>query len=566
MMATLLLISAALVTSPSPATAAVWDDNGGLVFWGEGAPAPITPDTVWTALHNRTITSLGDGGSGQHTCALDSNGEAVCFGDSFQGQLGAGKVGKFGPAWGGVSRLVGSGVSAVVTGNALAGSSLSDITAGGVHTCAIDIEGKAYCWGLDINGQLGNGAAGHALEPRRVSTTGVLKGKTLVDISAGRSHTCAVAANGRVYCWGSNEDGQVGAVTQPVQPVPVAVDTSGALHGINLIAIDSGRAHTCAVAANGSVYCWGDNTFGQIGDGTTTNRPLPRKVANTGADITAKAISVGDDGSCALTRSGNLFCWGSGNTTPVGVRALRGTDIQHFTTGYGHTCAITGAKRTFCWGKNNYGELGNGTTMYASSPSPIDMSGELSGKHLVDISATQFGTCGLTAGGGIFCWGTAEIFQRNGADTTSPSRVLGVQTALNNKNIAEITEVGDIHTCALTDTGEAYCWGSNTQGQLGLGKSISVSRPAAVLTSGALDGITLAHIAAGASHTCATSDVGVAYCWGEGEFGQLGTGSDLRRYTPRAVDASGVLLGKNLVDIDGGRESTCALDSDGAAY
>jgi alpha-tubulin suppressor-like RCC1 family protein len=199
---------------------------------------------------------------------------------------------------------------AVSTAGVLSGKTVTSIISGERHTCAI-ADGKAYCWGYNYYGQQGTGSTNPTnASPVAVSTSGVLAGKTVTNLSTGERHTCAIA-DGKAYCWGYNYYGQHGTgSTNPTNASPVAVSTSGVLAGKTITSISVGERHSCAVA-DGTAYCWGYNYYGQLGDNTTTNRYSPVAVNASGvlAGKTVTSINAAEKHTCAIA-DGKMYCWG----------------------------------------------------------------------------------------------------------------------------------------------------------------------------------------------------------------------------------------------------------------
>ena len=208
--------------------------------------------------------------------AAPATGRAIAWGENSAGQLGT-------------NSTTNSPVP-VDTGGALAGRTVTAISAGDSHTCAV-ADGLAYCWGFNASGQLGNTSTTNSIVPAAVDTSGVLRGKTITAVTTGGGHTCAVA-DGRAYCWGFNATGRLGNNSTTDSPVPVAVDTSGVLAGKTITAVTAGGAHTCALA-DGMAYCWGYNISGQLGTNSTTNSSVPVAVDTSGvlAGKTVTAVS-----------------------------------------------------------------------------------------------------------------------------------------------------------------------------------------------------------------------------------------------------------------------------------
>lgn len=288
------------------------------------------------------------------------------------------------------------------------------ITAGGLHTCALT-SGGIKCWGLNDNGQLGDGTTIQRLTP--VDVSGLSSGITA--IAAGVNYTCALTSSGGVKCWGVNDSGELGdgTITDRLTPVDVSGLSSG------LTAVATGDSHTCALTSSGGIKCWGLNIAGALGDGTTIQRLTPVDVSGLSSGTTA--ITVGRIHTCALTNAGGVKCWGhnffnqlgdgtsTSSSTPVDVSNLSngGTMI---TAGGDFTCALTTSGGIKCWGYNVYGQLGDGTARPRLTP--VDVTGLSSG--ITAIEAGGLHTCALTSGGGVKCWGDNSYGQIGDGSTT----------------------------------------------------------------------------------------------------------------------------------------------------
>ena len=350
------------------------------------------------------------------------------------------------------------------------------LTVGSQHTCVTVPSGGLKCWGHNDSGQLGDGSANDSSMP--VDVTGISSGMLSLAASA---DTCAVTSAGALLCWGDNDSGQLGNGTKKGSFVPAGV--SGLASGV--LSVAAGGLHTCAVLATGAISCWGDNTSGNLGDGTTTARLVPVRVQgfSSGAAVTL---------------------------------------------GFGHTCALTTTGAVKCWGLNKYGELGDGTTGGLPGP-PVDVQGLSSG--VTAIAANSLHTCALTSSGGVKCWGhnvDGELGDGSFKDSSIPVDVQGLSSGV------LAIGAGTGHTCAVTMEGGVKCWGGNAFGQLGDGATSKSAAPVAVV--GLSSGVVA--VALGFDHTCAALATGAVKCWGGNFYSQLGNGTTEESHVP--VDVIGL--------------------------
>ncbi|MBL7183715.1 MAG: hypothetical protein ISS50_04615, partial [Anaerolineae bacterium] len=512
--------------------------GGGVKCWGYNLYGQLGDGTTTDRTTPVDVSGLTSGvaaiaAGDYHTCALAAGGGVKCWGSNVYGRLGDGTT---------TQRTTPVDVSGLTSG-------VAAIAAGESHTCALTAGGGVKCWGYNLYGRLGDGTTTSRSTP--VDVSGLTSG--VAAIAAGGYHTCALTAGGGVKCWGYNLYGQLGNGEFGYGPIPA--DVSGLTSGVAAIA--AGHYHTCALTAGGGVQCWGRNGNGQLGDGTTTRRTTPVDVSGLTSGV--DAIAAGYYHTCALTAGGGVKCWGrnsngqlgDGTTTqrntPVDVSGLT-SGVAAIAAGDYHTCALTAGGGVKCWGHNNYGQLGDGTTTDRNMP--VDVSGLTSG--VAAIAAGGYHTCALTAGGGVQCWG------RNGngqlGDGTTTQRTMPVDVSGLTSGVAAIA-AGYSHTCALTAGGGVKCWGSNGYGQLGDGTWTQRTTPVDV--SGLTSGVTA--IAAGGYHTCALTAGGGVKCWGHNNYGQLGDGTTTNRNTP--ADVSGLTSG--VAAIAAGNYHTCALTAGG---
>jgi alpha-tubulin suppressor-like RCC1 family protein len=261
------------------------------------------PQTALASAAGAASISAG----GEHACAIVS-GAAYCWGENFNGELGDG------------TNLNSAVPVAVDTSGVLAGQTLIQITAGYEYTCALDSAGAAFCWGSDLYGQLGDGTTTNSNVPVAVSAGSVPAGQTLTQITAGVVHTCALDTAGVAYCWGWNAYGQLGDGNTTDSSVPAAVNTSGVLAGQPLSQITTGAYVTCALGAAGAAYCWGYNLYGELGNASTTGSSVPVAV-DTGGPLAGKTltqIGAGVWHTCGLDAAGAVYCWGGNASGELG--------------------------------------------------------------------------------------------------------------------------------------------------------------------------------------------------------------------------------------------------------
>ena len=348
-------------------------------------------------------------------------------------------------------------------------------------------------------------------------------------ITAGRNHTCALLSTGAVKCWGSNSNGQLGDGTTANRLTPTAVTGLPS----DVTAITTGRNHTCALLATDAVECWGYNPDGRLGDGSTIDRLTPTPVTGLSSDVTA--ITGGTRHTCALLATGAVTCWGDNNVgqlgdnttndrhTPTPVTGLP-SDVTAITAGTEHTCALLATGAVTCWGNNASGQLGDNTTANQLTPTPVTgLSSDVTA-----ISAGHFHTCALLTTGAVHCWGyngNGQLGDGTTNDRHAPTPVTGLSSG-----VTAIT-AETFHTCALLTTGAVHCWGYNGYGQLGDGTTTNQLTPTPV--TGLSSGVTA--ITAGRYHTCALLATGALTCWGDNTYGHLGDGTTIHRKTPTAV-------------------------------
>ncbi len=359
-------------------------------------------------------------------------------------------------------------------------------------------------------------------------------------VSAGAVHTCAADSQGSAYCWGDNSAGQLG---DGVIGAALKFDVTGLASGGAAIA--AGQTHACAVTNAGRVLCWGNNDAGQLGDGTITSRSTPAPVAGL-AD--ARSLALGLGFSCALTAAGGVRCWGvnSGGQlgdgtltkrpTPVDVVGLS-SGVRAIAAGDAHACALMSAGAVKCWGRNDRGQLGDGTT--AGRPLAADVPGL--GGAIASIAAGATHSCAIGASGGAMCWGANDGGQLGDGTTVQRASPVAVAGLVGASKIA----AGYRKSCALGTAGWVKCWGA--------GVDPTNTSPNPTDVAGLASGV--ADLAAGQYHWCAVMATAGMKCWGPNTRGELGDGTVVGSRDP--VDVTGIPAGVRATAL--GASFTCAL-------
>lgn len=485
-----------------------WGDNSNGQLGNGSVTASKVP--VQVSIQNATSVAAGF----DDTCAITSGGDLLCWGDNFSGELGTGDF---------TDRHLPTKVAPPLS------SGVSQVSLGEGFTCAIAAAPgpTALCWGdASGYGRLGNGNFTQ-VDPVPTPVFGLMSspaGGTSgpVQIAAGTNHACVVMVSGLVQCWGQGFYGNLGngssldrAIPTPVVGLPGPPHTAGA--------VSAGIFTSCAVTGSLGAACWGRMT----GDGSPllTTHTSAVGVKNLPAGGVSQVSAA--NGGCALVRLGGLAtglrCWGDnswgelGNntttdsTTPVKVQGL--SHVQSVATGGNHTCALVHNGGAWCWGENNWGQLGNGTT--SNSSVPVTVTGLP--LNLAQVAAADDHTCALLTDGTVRCWGLNNVGQLGDGTTstsTTPVAVAGLT------GVVQIA-LGDAFSCAVTGAGAVECWGDNSSGELGNGSTTNSTSP--VQVSGLTGGVVA--IGGGSSFACATLFTGQVECWGDNSAGELGDGS-----------------------------------------
>jgi alpha-tubulin suppressor-like RCC1 family protein len=562
--------------------------------WGQLGVGTVTDSSTWVQVKSPDgfgyLTGVSQIEAGyKHGCGLTTDGNVFCWGDNTYKQLGDGSAVSY------------STLPVQVCNEDCSGflSNIVEISSSGYHTCAIKSTGDLYCWGYGANGRLGNGLTANQSKPVWVNFSNP------VHVSAGVSHTCAVNKFGELFCWGYGGNGKIGANSTSDKLWPT--QEQGA--ETDWVHVTAGYHTTCAAKKNGTIWCWGNNTYGQLSDGTQTDRWVPTQVVHSDLNYNKASIAAGygttwfvsnqnavwgwgmnytsfpapngiyggatsnktvvrasHNSGCAKSTGNQLYCWGDNTYQQQKVTTL--TTVSEFSVGNEHACAGKADGTVWCAGNTFQGRLGNGTTTGdACSGScwnnPVQVKSEDGLGTLANVSKVSTGyqhTCAVKNDGAtMWCWGNNNYGQ------LANTGVSGYTTLPVVSNIAGPLldgTAGFNHTCAVKADGTAWCWGRNNNGQLGNNSDLDSGDP--VQVSGLANA---SKIWANQNHTCALKSDATVWCWGRNSAGQLGNDSQIDSWVPvQVVGRDGVGLLQNVVEVATGLNHTCARDTTGAMY
>ena len=472
------------------------------------------------------------------SCALDTDRNAWCWGYNYYGQLGNNATNT---TW----------VPNAVT--MPAGVGFTRIRSGHDFTLALDLTGKLWAWGANGYGQTGTGSSVDRKTPVEVISN-------IQEFSAGAAHACAIDNLHRTYCWGANDAGQLGSGTTTSASTPRQLTMQAGVTFTKILAFSS---TTCAIDNTGRPWCWGLNTYGGVGDGTTTNRSLPVQLQTPGE--TFVSLAGARYTVVATATSGRAYAWGRDDQSQLGtggttnrlvptVVDFDGLLPDSVWIGTEHGCGLTGSRRLHCWGINTEGALGDGSNADRPTPVPVAFPGL---RQYASLSVRANTGCASDVEGRVWCWGDNSAGQLAWDTSTEAFAPLPV-LALADERILQVA-VGDAHACALRENGNVWCWGFNQSGQLGNGGLADSVNP--ILVGAGSRVFNSLH--AGAHHTCGLWQ-GTVYCWGRNDHGQIGN---------RALTIDPVTLPFMLPDLQGvvtslstGANHNCVLDEDGQIW
>lgn len=486
------------------------------------APTAISGGGTWK------YVGLGRHYSENHTCGIKTDNSLFCWGANSQGKLGDNTT---------TNRLTPTAV--------VGGKPWSSVSPGGYyHTCGIDTQKSLNCWGHDssypVLGVVDNRK--NYKIPILVSGNDVWTDLAVAGLY-GEQFSCGIKSGGSLWCWGWNMDylGNLLGIGATEQTVPTLVTGGG-----SWTKIDAGHYSLCGIKTDGSLLCWGTNYYGNLGDGTFVDRGAPTQITESGPWIDLSISGYyGDETVCAIKQDGTLWCWGYNGEGQIGngtttesefpTQVSGGGTWKQVAVGKTHTCGLKSDNTLWCWGEN-YAAFGDGT--YNDSLVPVNTTGSTEWQR---ISAGLWFTCGIRSDDKLFCWGPNDSGRTglglSSGETLTPTEISGGGTW--KYIIASANSDYSAFACGIKTDGSAWCWGSNGSGQLGNNTTTMQTTPTAIAGSGVTS---WSMIDVSYSHACGTYSGGKALCWGSNSNGEIGDGTVLNSSTfPSPLSLAGCM-------------------------
>jgi alpha-tubulin suppressor-like RCC1 family protein len=544
--------------------------DGSLWAWGSNQYGQIAQDPADTASHSTPVQVGLDNdwrvivAGGFHSVALKANGTMWAWGRSNNGQLGTG---------------VTDGVPHITPVQVGTDTDWTAISAGHLHTLAVKRSGSLWAWGGNSSGQLGDGTITDRNIPIQLTTPSEIN--NIVAVTAGALHSLALKANGEIHAWGANDSGQLGDGTTVGSYYPFQVGSDVT----SWVGVEPGGDFTVARRSNGTLWTWGGNTGGQLGDNTFTDRLVPA-VVGTASNWISQAS--GWNHTVALQADGTLWTWGDNtsgqlgdgtgvnNPTPKPITATQPASAANNWTavaaGDFHTLALRADGTLWAWGDNSSGQLGDGTVVNRSIPRQVVTKNPGSfDNNWIAIAAGGSHSLGLQADGTLWAWGDNSSGQLGdasfGTSVGIPNQVVNFTPptpAFNSSWVAIAAGLG--HSLALQANGTLWAWGSNLSGQLGNGNATDQPAPAQVLNPGATPYVA---VTSGDSYSAARQADGSLWSWGNDTSGQLGNGAtdpDPLHPVPHATPTRENTAASDWAAVGSGASHTMALKAGGTLW
>jgi len=549
-------------------------------------PFEITSQFVLNANDKIVQVDLGS----LHSIAITSTGRIFSWGSNTSGQLGDNsQTGKNKP-----NEIT----SRFTSFNLAVDDKISFLSTGGSFSSVITSNGRVFTWGLNSEGQLGNGNTNLSTIPVEITSRFNLSGSEKVTlVTLGATHISALTSAGKVFTWGSNYDGELGDGTFNRRTAPTNITSRfGLAIGETITGFSMGSFHSSAITSNGRVFTWGYAGNGQLGEGTLTNRNTPMDITfrlNLSIDEKVTGISLGSRHSSVKTSTGRLFTWGFNLNGQLGNGTTRNRFIpENLTSEFGlieqekvdqmslgeaHSAGLTSTGRLFTWGFNGDGRLGQGLVFpnIRNSVVPVDITEKFNlalNENIIQVSLGTFHSAALTSTGRVFTWGDNGSGQLGNQASTSTESTLPIDITAR-FNLAQgdritFISLGEWNSSAISLNGQVFTWGNNNSGQLG-NQSTNLSDVPFNITSrfSFSEGEKLISISIGNNHMIALTSTGRVFTWGLNSNGQLGNQSTNLSNVPFNITSSFVLAnGETITKISAGENHSAAISSTGKVF
>lgn len=426
------------------------------------------------------------------------------------------------------------------------GAGWKQVSSGDYHACGIKFDSTLWCWGLNNVGQHGDNTSAN----EHNTPNAVTGGHTWKQVTTGEYFTCAIKSDDTLYCWGDNAWGQSGDNSTIDHLVPEIVTG-----GYTWKMVAAGSNHVCGIRSDDALYCWGLNTNGQLGDNSITQRNIPTAVNGGGS---WKYIAAGYYHTCGIRSDDTMRCWGNNDYGRLGDNTVTQRNIPTALSGGGtwkkvegglyHTCGIKADDTLHCWGWNVSGQLGDNTLTQRNIPTAISGGGSWK-----EVAAGYDFSCGIKSDNTARCWGNQDSGQLG--DGTLTRRL--VPTALVSGGTYKQIVTGQSYSCGLTLNGAIRCWGNNVQSEMGDNSSLQRVIPTAIKGGG-----TWKKISNGYLFSCGIKTDDTLWCWGNNDYGQIGDNTNTMAIIPTAINGAGSWKAVTTGGSNTGTGHGCGIKSD----
>ena len=533
-------------------------NTSGQVGTGTATTTYTSPVAVYTAPVLSSWKQVSANNSGSHTVAIRSDGTLWAWGLNTSGQVGNNSA---------------TTVSSPVLVSGPSGASWLAASAGGGHSLGITTTGQLYGWGSNSSGQVGNNSGATVSSPVLVAAPAGLSNVSWSVISAGASHSLGIATTGLLYGWGASDNGQVGIYSLAASSSPVVISTPSIVYSWKQVSANNSGSHTVAIRSDGTLWAWGLNTSGQVGNNSATTVSSPVLVSGP-SGASWLAASAGGGHSLGITTTGQLYGWGSNSSGQVGTSSILSvsspvlvsgpvsTSWSYISAGALHSQAITATGILYGWGQNTVGQAGIGSYVSISVPVVVKTPALFS---WLQVSANNSGTHTLAvkSDGTLWAWGLNGSGQVGNNSTTTVSSPVLVSGPTGASWV--VISAGGSHSLGITTSGILYAWGLNTIGQLGINSLANLSTPTVVPFAAALSWQSVSMGSWQSSHTVAIRSDGTLWAWGNNANGQLGINNNVIASVSSPVLVSGP-AGASWTVVAAGDQHTVGVTTIGILY